>query len=316
MGGDKIRKDRRQKREDYRRAIRQDGVSELPRKKFYRQRAHANPFSDHQLIYPPHPDQMDWSSLFPDYVVADEEPQQPRRQQPDSSAAAPASSGAELAPLQPKRLSKEVEIADIGCGFGGLLVALAPTLPDTLMLGLEIRVSVTQFVEDRIQALRAQARRAAEAAEAEAEAAGSSPPPPAPGMYRNVGVLRANAMKFLPNFFRKGQLSKIFICFPDPHFKARKHKQRIVSATLNSEYAYVLRPGGIVYTITDVPDLHEWMVRHFEAHPSFERVPEPEQEADPCVAIMRTETEEGKKVERNKGQKHVALFRRLEDPEW
>ncbi len=84
--------------------------------------------------------------------------------------------------------------------------------------------------------------------------------------------------------------------------------------TLNSEYAYVLRPGGIVYTITDVPDLHEWMVEHFTAHPSFERAPEEEQEADPCVAIMRTETEEGKKVERNKGQKLVALFRRLEDP--
>jgi tRNA (guanine-N7-)-methyltransferase len=31
---------------------------------------------------------------------------------------------------------------------------------------------------------------------------------------------------------------------------------------------------------------------------------------------MRTETEEGKKVERCKGQKHVALFRRLEDPVW
>lgn len=28
-----------------------------------------------------------------------------------------------------------VEIADIGCGFGGLLVALAPKFPDTLLLG-------------------------------------------------------------------------------------------------------------------------------------------------------------------------------------
>lgn len=26
-----------------------DGVTQLPRKKFYRQRAHANPFSDHML---------------------------------------------------------------------------------------------------------------------------------------------------------------------------------------------------------------------------------------------------------------------------
>ena len=136
------------------------------------------------------------------------------------------------------------------------------------------------------------------------------------GQYQNASCLRANTMKFLPNFFRKSQLSKIFICFPDPHFKARKHKARIVSTTLNSEYAYALRPGGMVYTITDVEALHEWMVQHLEAHPSFERVSEAEQDADPCVHVMRTETEEGKKVERNQGSKFVALFRRLEDPSW
>ena len=50
MGGDKIRKDKRQKREEYRASMRREDISELPRKKFYRQRAHANPFSDHQLI--------------------------------------------------------------------------------------------------------------------------------------------------------------------------------------------------------------------------------------------------------------------------
>ena len=134
--------------------------------------------------------------------------------------------------------------------------------------------------------------------------------------YQNAACLRANSMKFLPNFFAKSQLSKVFICFPDPHFKARKHKARIVSPTLNSEYAFVLRPGGIAYTITDVEALHEWMVQHFEAHPSFERVPAEEEGADECVQIMLRETEEGKKVERNKGQKFVALFRRLEDPPW
>jgi tRNA (guanine-N7-)-methyltransferase len=30
---------------------------------------------------------------------------------------------------------KGVEIADIGCGFGGLLFALAPRFPETLILG-------------------------------------------------------------------------------------------------------------------------------------------------------------------------------------
>ncbi|KAI9151897.1 putative intermediate filament protein MDM1 [Paramyrothecium foliicola] len=232
------------------------------------------PMQIHSQIttYPASPQEMDWSTYYPEYVA-----------EPESSETGKA-----------PRMKKDVEVVDIGCGFGGLLVALAPLLPESLMLGLEIRPTVTQFVQDRIWALRAQN----------------------PGQYQNAACFRANTMKFMPNFFKKGQLSKVFICFPDPHFKTRKHKARIVSQTLNSEYAFALRPGGIIYTITDVEALHEWMVEHLEAHPSFERVPQEEEKNDACVAVMLKETEEGKKVERNNGPKFVALFRRLEDPPW
>lgn len=160
---------------------------------------------------------------------------------------------------------------------------------------MEIRTQVTEYVQDRIKALRSQSTT---------------------GEYQNVACIRANTMKFLPNFFKRHQLTKIFLCFPDPHFKARKHKARIVSSTLASEYAFVVRPGGIIYTITDVEDLHKWMVQHFNEHPSFEKVSEEEQKADKCVDVMSTETEESKKVERNKGPKYIALFKRLEDPPW
>lgn len=161
---------------------------------------------------------------------------------------------------------------------------------------MEIRMQVTEFVQDRIKALRNQNSTSR--------------------LYQNIACLRANTMKFLPNFFCKAQLTKIFLCFPDPHFKARKHKARIVSPTLNSEYAFVMKPGGIVYTITDVEDLHKWMAQHFEEHPSFQRVGKDEESEDDCVATMMVETEEGKKVERNKGEKFVACFRRLQDPPW
>ena len=75
--------------------------------------------------------------------------------------------------------------------------------------------------------------------------------------FSNLACIRTNAMKHLPNFFRKGQLSTIFFLFPDPHFKEKKHKWRIVSDTLLSEYAYLLEEGGRIYTNTDVKDLHE-----------------------------------------------------------
>src|ERR1700712_370274 len=165
-------------------------------------------------------------------------------------------------------------------------------------LGLELRASVTEFVQEKIKALRAQS------------STGSTQ------SYGNIACTRANTMKFLPNFFRRGQLSKMLFCFPDPHFKARKHKARIVSPTLTAEYAYALRPGGIIYTITDVEDLHLWMKGHFETSPLFEKLSDEELESDECVSIMTKETEEGKKVERNKGKKFIVCFRRLEDPPW
>lgn len=83
-----------------------------------------------------------------------------------------------------------------------------------------------------------------------------------------------------------------------------------------SEYAYIVKPGGIIYTITDVEDLHNWMARHLEDHPLFDRMTPEELEGDVCVETMMGDTEEGKKVTRNNGNKFVACFRRREDPEW
>lgn len=40
-----------------------------------------------------------------------------------------------------------------------------------------------------------------------------------PGHFQNAAVLRTNSMRYLPNYFRRGQLTKLFFCFPDPHFK-------------------------------------------------------------------------------------------------
>ncbi|EMR09287.1 tRNA (guanine-N(7)-)-methyltransferase [Pneumocystis murina B123] len=230
----------------------------LPRKKFYRQRAHSNVFSDHILDYPANPSMMDWSVHFPDIDK-----------------------------------NKKVEILDVGCGFGGLLIALSTLYSDTLILGVEIRMQVTQYVHDKIIALRHQF--------SENKA------------YRNISVIRTNAMKFLPNFFYRHQLSKMFFCFPDPHFKKSKHKARIITFTLLTEYAFILQPQGILYTITDVEDLHHWMVAHLDYHPLFQRLSQQELHLDPCISVMTSQTEEAKKVSRNNGQKFIACYKRLDD---
>ena len=124
----------------------------------------------------------------------------------------------------------------------------------------------------------------------------------------------------MPNFFARAQLSKMFFCFPDPHFKAKNRRRRIITPALLAEYAYALRPGGKLYHITDVAELHAWMDGTCAAHPLFARVPAAENARDPAVACMVNKTEEGIKVARQgghnqKGEKYYSVWRRLEDDE-
>ncbi|KAJ3218336.1 tRNA (guanine-N(7)-)-methyltransferase (tRNA(m7G46)-methyltransferase) [Dinochytrium kinnereticum] len=233
-----------------------------------------------QLDYPSRPETYaKWHKHFPAFFDENDEP---------------------LPGTDDEKMLSQVEIADVGCGYGGLIVSLSPIYPAKLMLGMEIRIKVEEFVEKRILALRTQNK------EKKRDEAGS---------YQNISVIRMNAMKFLPNFFRKGQLSKMFFLFPDPHFKKKKHKARIITPQLLAEYAYVLRVGGILYTVTDVKDLHEWMVQHLDDHPLFVRLSAEELAADPCIPCVMDETEEGKKVTRNKGDKYLMCYRRIETPQ-
>ena len=115
-------------------------------------------------------------------------------------------------------------------------------------------------------------------------------------------------MMHIENFFPEKSLSKMFFCFPDPHFKKSHHRRRIVSKKLIVSYEKLLKPGGKIYCITDVKQLHDWHIQQFEDHPMFQQIEGDELENDPCVLLMQESTEEGKKVERNQGQKYYCAF--------
>eukprot|EP00934_Nitzschia_sp_Nitz4_P001847 Nitzschia sp. Nitz4//scaffold362_size15054//13434//14288//NITZ4_008903-RA/size15054-processed-gene-0.3-mRNA-1//1//CDS//3329549253//1847//frame0 len=238
---------------------------DMPQKKFYRQRAHCNPLSHNDAFeYPIRPTEMDWT------------------------------------PYYPENNNRTPTVLDIGCGFGGLTVALANLLPNETVLGMEIRAKVTEYVRLRIVASRKEH----------------------PGKYQNCSVMRTNSMKFLTHYFPKASLSKLFFCFPDPHFKRKNHGRRIVSERLLSEYAYALKPKGRLYCITDVKELHEWHVAKCDAHPLFRNLAKSDENGtsalekeDPCIHAMKTETEESKKVDRNKGSKYYAVYERVDNSE-
>lgn len=236
---------------------------DMPQKKFYRQRAHCNPLSHNDAFdYPRKPQDMDWTK--------------------------------EHYPEPPAGNSLQPTVLDIGCGFGGLTIALATLLPTETILGMEIRAKVTEYVRLRIVASRKEN----------------------PGSFQNCSVMRTNSMKFLPHYFEPRSLSKLFFCFPDPHFKRKNHGRRIVSERLLSEYAHFLKVGGRLYCITDVKELHDWHVENCNAHPLFRKLDDAQVlKEDPCVQAMSVETEESKKVERNKGSKHYAVYERIDDAE-
>lgn len=84
---------------------------------------------------------------------------------------------------------------------------------------MEIRPHVTHYVEDKIAALRAQQDLLSTTPDERPPVNGDQPDPEdqdedaeaavhelVPGSFRNVSVIRANAMKFLPNFFEKAQV--------------------------------------------------------------------------------------------------------------
>lgn len=73
---------------------------------------------------------MDWAEHFPAYIVTDPA-EQDQEQEPEEGKAEVVM----MKKKERKRLSKRVTVADIGCGFGGLLVALSTILPDELILG-------------------------------------------------------------------------------------------------------------------------------------------------------------------------------------
>lgn len=192
---------------------------------------------------------------------------------------------------QPAKHEKLPTILDIGCGYGGLMFGLAKHFPDNLILGQEIRDKVANFVGQKINTLRINSG------------------------YKdclNIAVVRTNTMKTLHNYFEPNSVEKLFICFADPHFKRVNHRRRIINQNLLTDYAYILKTGGRIYEVTDVKDLHDWNVMHLEMHPLFERISDEELKDDPCITVMREQTDEAQKVLRKGGDIWHAVFRKID----
>ena len=100
-------------------------------------------------------------------------------------------------------------------------------MPDTLLVGLEIRDKMVALVN----------RTAGELG------------------LRNLRAHFAHVNVDLPQLFPDGRLTRAFINFPDPWFKRRHRKRRLVDPELVETLYRKLRPSGELFFQSDVYEL-------------------------------------------------------------
>ena len=84
-----------------------------------------------------------------------------------------------------------------------------------------------------------------------------------------------NAYNILNDFHSKfliKNLKSISFNFPDPWFKKRHHKRRVIQPEFINILSNLMKKGSIIYIKTDVKDLFEYMDCTISSDFNFERI--------------------------------------------
>jgi tRNA (guanine-N7-)-methyltransferase len=139
---------------------------------------------------------------------------------------------------------------ELGSAEAHFLIDLARADPEGLYIGVEIRREVVS-----------RANRACRAAGID-----------------NVHSVFANMSVDLPRLFAAGSVHRFHLNFPDPWWKSRQQKRRVVAPSLARDIHGALAPGGELFVETDIFDiaLEAMAVLETEAAPhQFENAREP-----------------------------------------
>jgi tRNA (guanine-N7-)-methyltransferase len=119
----------------------------------------------------------------------------------------------------------EVEI-ELGCAEAQFLFERAERAPEHRYVGIEIREDLVGLVNAIAEERKA----------------------PVLAVYANANIQ-------LSDLFAPRSVARLFVNFPDPWFKKRHHKRRVMDAALARVIAEILRPGGELLFQSDVWDL-------------------------------------------------------------
>ncbi|GAM28387.1 hypothetical protein SAMD00019534_115630 [Acytostelium subglobosum LB1] len=142
---------------------------------------------------------------------------------------------------------------DVGCAKGEVLLQSSVANPGINHLGIDIRESLIDTAQRSHKILEIEAKCKVD----------------------NVHFMSANANVNLFNIAKSlpaGSIQKVSILFPDPWYKKKHAKRRVVNATFVNEIAMVTPVGAKVYIISDVQELYEDMANHFLSNSAFAKM--------------------------------------------
>lgn len=120
-------------------------------------------------------------------------------------------------------------VLELGCGYGEYTVAMARKFPDKNFIGVDIKG--------------ARIWRGAKTVNDEKIA--------------NAAFVRSR-IECIDNIFASGEVSEIWLTFPDPQIKKGRAKKRMTSPLFLSRYAKILKEGGLIHLKTDSLHLYEY----------------------------------------------------------
>ncbi|GAB4307213.1 MAG: tRNA (guanosine(46)-N7)-methyltransferase TrmB [Myxococcota bacterium] len=116
---------------------------------------------------------------------------------------------------------------DVGCGKGDFVFERARNHPEINFVGLDVREAFCDILSKRLKNFEGD----------------------------NLYILRCNVNVSLKELFRLETVAKIHIYFPDPWFKKRHKKRRIVTSEFVETCAEILVLGGELHIASDVEKL-------------------------------------------------------------
>ena len=133
---------------------------------------------------------------------------------------------------------------DIGCARGKFLLDMAQQHPETNFLGIEIRKPLVEYA-DRVK-----------------NKLGLT------NLHYLFGNINSSAKPLLSSL-PEDSLKTISVQFPDPWFKKKHHKRRVIQPELVTILVDYLTPEGQIFLQSDIEEVAREMRDRFASHPQL-----------------------------------------------